>query len=140
MSDVMIRRRDAAQASIDRFSGQAFVLGKVDCARLAAFHLRQCGYRVSLLKGGRYSTPMGARRALERLGAKSLSDVLDAHLPRIAPLRAMTGDIFALRSEDEQLGDALFIAVGNGRALGFVNGACGVWQPKEFVAAWRAPF
>ena len=49
MSDVMIRRRDAAQASIDRFSGQAFVLGKVDCARLAAFHQRQCGDRVWLV-------------------------------------------------------------------------------------------
>lgn len=139
MNDALIRRRDAAQATIDRFSGQAFELGKTDCARMAAFHLRQCGYRVSLLKGGRYSTPMGARRALERIGAKSLSDVLDVHLPRIAPARALAGDVFALRS-DENMGDALFIAVGNGRALGFVNGTCGVWQPKEIIAAWRAPF
>lgn len=137
----MIRRQQAAQATIDRFSGKPLVLGKYDCARMAAFCLRQLGVRASLLKAGRYSSAVGARRVMTRLGYDTLSDAMDGlGLPRIAPAMALPGDILSLRAQRPEDGVALVVAVGNGRVLGFweAAGVCTVFQPVEFDHAWRA--
>lgn len=132
-------RTAAAQATVSRFKDQAFAWGKTDCARMVAFHLRQLGYPVRLAKAGTYASALGARRALDRLGFKTLRDAVDSYgLTRIAPAAAVVGDIIELPAEDG-IG-ALGVAIGNGRVLAYHQDAEGavVVQPIQFVTAWRA--
>lgn len=126
----------ATSATFDRFHGQPLVLGKTDCARMVAFHLKQLGFKTSLLKAGAYSTEVGARRALERLGVKSLADIMDQHFPRIAPAEARTGDICCVRAAGD-LGDAMQVKLHRNNVLGFLDGVCGELVNQEYVAAWR---
>lgn len=133
----LLVRRDAAQATMDAFSGHPFAWGKYDCGRMLAAHLRAMGHLVGLHRAGSWSTLLGARRALRRLGYETLSDALDARFARIAPAAALVGDVLSLPSEGPL--DAIAIALGNGRAFGYhedVPGAV-VLQPVAFVAAWR---
>lgn len=135
----MIRRVEAVQATIDRFRDKPLKLGTDDCVRMAAFALRKQGVRASLLKAGSYSSEVGARRVMKRLGYETLADAVDAlGLPRIAPAMALPGDILSLRSKEGDV--ALTVAVGNGRVLGFweAAGVCTVFQPVEYGDAWRS--
>ncbi len=136
---IMQVRADAAQATLNRFRDQPFTWGKNDCARMVAFHLRQLGFKPQLSKAGTYKTALSARRALARAGFANLPDAIDAlGLPRIAPAAALVGDIVQLEA-DSDLG-ALFVAVGNGRVLGYHEAATGavVMQPTGApLAAWR---
>lgn len=140
----MIRRVAAAQATLDRWKGVPFALGRADCARMVAFHLRQLGLRVRVGKAGAYASPLSARRALIRAGFASLPDALDQHgLPRIPPAAAIAGDVLQLPADDDEGADgigALCVALGNGRVLGWHPDAEGavVMQPGAFEAAWSA--
>lgn len=138
---VIIARVDAAQATLNRFKDQPFAWGRYDCAKMVAFHLRKLGHQIGISKAGSYSTALGARRALNRLGWSSLSYGLDEvlHLERIAPARLVVGDIIQMPSESNT--DALAIALGNGRAFAYHEDEAGaiVVQPviESIVAAWR---
>lgn len=135
----LIRRRDAAQATMDRFRDRPLRYGRDDCVRMAAFHLRQLKIRAPLLKAGSYSSERGAMKALKRTGFATLPDAVDAVLgpeSRLAaPAMALAGDLLALPAE--RFGGALMIAVGNGRAFGYFEGRFQVGQPHLFEAAWR---
>lgn len=138
---VLILRRDAAQATVDRFNGLPLTYGKDDCVRMSAFCLRQLGVKASLLKAGAYKSELGAARALKRAGYDTLSDAVDAlGLPRIAPAMCLPGDLMALPSDDpDRIG--LAVALGNGRVLAFWEGAgsvCTVVQPLIYAHAWRS--
>lgn len=134
----MVLRRDAAQATLDKYRDRPFAWGSTDCVRMAAYHLRQLGHRLILTKGGRYRSAITARRALERAGFASIAEGFDAlGLPRIPPAAAMVGDI-VMGDADDALG-AVGIVLGNGRMLGFHEDASGasVLQQVEMRAAWR---
>lgn len=137
----MVARRDAAQATLDRFKDQPFEWGRYDCAKMVAFHLRKIGLQIGISKAGSYGTALGAKRALNRLGWPSLSHAFDEilHLERIAPAFLVTGDILQMPSEGPM--DALAIALGNGRAIAYHEEEVGavVVQPviEHIVAAWR---
>jgi hypothetical protein len=136
----LIRRQQAAQATIDKFQGKPLELGKNDCARMAIFCLKRLGVKVSLLKLGRYKTEVGAARVLKDLGFANLTEAVDAlGLPRIAPAMCLPGDIMTLKAAGSH-DVALVMAVGNGRVLGFweAAGVCTVFQPTEYEAAWRS--
>ena len=136
---MMLDRRDAAQAVIDRFKDQPMVFGKNDCVRMAAFVLRKRGHRPQLGKAGSYTNALGAQRALKRAGYDSLADALDAlGLQRIAPAAALPADIIMVPGEGS-FGGALQVVVGNGRTLGYHQDLDGadILMPIEFVAAWR---
>ena len=126
----------ATSATFDRFNGTAFVLGKTDCARMVAFHLKRLGFKPSLLKAGSYSTEVGARRALTRMGVTSLSEIMDQHFPRIAAAEARTGDVLC-GPGDGGTGDAMAIRLHRHNALGFLDGVCGEVVITDYVAAWR---
>ena len=136
----LIRRRDAAQATLDQWRVAPFRFGHADCVRMVASHLRRMGYRIRLPHAGAYRTANSALRALKVAGYDSLAAALDAlGLARIAPAAALPGDIIQMPSEIEQIG-ALTVAMGNGRVVGWWgDGAAGavVMQPTDFVAAWR---
>jgi len=127
----------ATEATFARFHGQPLVLGTTDCARMAAFHLKQLGFKPSLLNGGAYSTPVGARRALKRLGVSSLSEIMDQHFPRWdAPAEARVGDICCVAG-DGDMGDAMQVVLHRNTVLGFLDGVCGEIINHQYVAAWR---
>ena len=134
----MVRRRDAAQATLDRFKDKPLRLGRNDCVRMAAFHLRKLGHKVKLPPAGAYATARVGLRLLAGMGHADLAAAVDAHgLDRIPPAAATVGDIVMLPG-DMGLG-ALCIALGNGRVVGYHEDAAGavVVQPTEFEAAWR---
>ena len=134
----MVRRVAATQATVARFQGVAFHWGREDCARMVVYHLRQMANPIAMAKAGSYSSAIGAARAMRNFGVASLIEALDKHgLERIPPASAVAGDIVAMPSADTF--DALAIALGNGRVLGYHDDATGaaVLQPLMFVAAWR---
>lgn len=141
----LIRRRNAAQAVFDRFNGEAFAWGRVDCVRLGAATLRAMGRKVSLAKGGSYTTATGALRALKRAGFDSLEAAVDGQqLLRIAPAQALPCDLIGLPGA-EHAGQsllALCVALGGGRVLGVRDGVeMGLLQPSAeglaHAIAWR---
>ena len=127
----------ATEATFARFNGQPLILGATDCARMTAFHLRQLGFKASLLKAGSYSTPVGARRALKRLGVSSLAEIMDQHFPRWdAPAEARVGDICCVAGEGG-MGDAMQVVLHRNNVLGFLDGVCGEIVNHQYTAAWR---
>jgi hypothetical protein len=140
MSDQqMVRRRDAAQATLDRFKDVPLRMGRNDCARMVAYHLRKLGHRVKLPPSGSYASVRSARREMRKLGFQTLEQALDSFgFDRIPPAAAVAGDVVMLPG-DTDLG-SLTIALGNGRVVGYHEDARGaaVLQPVEFLAAWRA--
>jgi hypothetical protein len=133
----LIKRVAAVEATIQRFDGRPLQYGRDDCVRMVAFGLRKQGVKVSLLGGGRYSSALGAVKALKRAGYSDLVAAVDGQgLNQIAPAAALPGDVLALPAE--QFGGALFLAVGNGRAFGYFDGRFQVGQPHLFVTAWRS--
>jgi hypothetical protein len=132
------RRVAAAQATLDRFKDRPLKLGRDDCVRMVAFHLRKLGHKVVLPASGSYGTLRSALKELKTRGFASLADALDGMgFERIAPAAAAAGDVLMLPAVD-QLG-SLVVALGNGRVVGYHEDARGaaVLQPVEFVAAWR---
>lgn len=136
---VYLRRVAAAQATLDRFLGEPLEWGRTDCARIAAFCLRELGVPAPLSRFGRYTTPLGAQRALLRRGFGDLGAVVDdMGLARIPPAATLPGDLVGLRAGDLPL--TLAVCLGGGRVLGHHSEAEGavVIQPTSFLAAWSA--
>lgn len=133
----LVGRVAATQATLDKFKGKPFAWGDADCARMVIQHLKNMGAPIRLAGVGDYKTAIGAKRALGRLGFKTLADALDSHSLRIPPAAAVVGDVIQGEGDD-QFG-ALGVAVGNGRMLGWHEDAAGavVLQPVRSLAAWR---
>ncbi|WP_010186022.1 DUF6950 family protein [Sphingomonas sp. PAMC 26605] len=136
----LVRRRDAAQITLDTWSKRPQKLGTADCVRMTAAHLRLLGWRVKLPPAGSYRTVNSAMKALASAGHDSISAALDAlGLERISPAATIVGDII-LMPADHELG-ALVIVMGNGRVAGWHDECADgvvVMQPLQMLAAWRA--
>ncbi len=138
----LARRTAAVAATKAHFEGKPFAWGRVDCAKIAAFHLRQMGRHdaLGLAKAGNYRSALSARRAIARAGHESLSAALDSiGLPRIPPAAALPGDIVLTQGSDSW--EALGIVVGNDAVLSFHEDLDGIdivrvfnWSTAE---AWR---
>lgn len=133
------RRIAAAQACIDRFSGQPFAWGKNDCLRLVALDFRKLGHRISLAKVGAYTTERGALKALAKSGHADLIAAMDAAgFARIAPASAWPGDVIAIPGAGAFGGALTVRTAGVGmEAVGFLDGEGAVLKLNAFVAAWR---
>lgn len=126
----------ATSKTFDKFNGQSLVLGKVDCARMVAFHLRSLGYKFSLLKGGHYSNEVGARLALKKLGVSSLSEIMDMHFPRIGLADASTGDVSCVRGEGD-MGESMQVVLHRQNVIGLKDGVFAELAVIEPLYAWR---
>lgn len=126
----------ATSKTFDKFNGQALVLGKVDCARMVAFHLRSLGHKFSLLKGGHYSNEIGARLALKKLGVSSLSEIMDMHFPRIGLADARTGDVSCVRGEGD-MGESMQVVLHRQNVIGLKDGVFAELAVIEPLYAWR---
>lgn len=137
MSD-LVSRVGAAQATLDQWRGKPFKLGRADCARVAASHLRRSGRKVKLPASGSYGTVRSAMKKLAELGYADMLDALDKlGLERIPPAAALPGDLIAIPT-GSPLG-CITVVLSNGRVAGYHDDVVGleVLQPVEYVAAWR---
>lgn len=107
----MQRRMDALEAVRDRFEGKPFRLGTNDCAQLVRRMLREMGHP-ALPRPKPYTTELGARRELKRLGFDSLEALMDSLLPRIAPAAMLAGDIGLVDAEPAG-GETLVVSLGH---------------------------
>jgi hypothetical protein len=140
MTNELILRRDAAEATLAQYSVLPFVYGRNDCVRMTAAHLRRMGYRVSLVKGGSYRNEATALKALAHAGFKSIEQVLDEKLGfiRIPPASALVGDIMTLPTDGAL--SALAVCLGNNVVLHTGGGGFTTSRALEYVAAWRVPY
>lgn len=97
-----------------KFRDQPFQWGQVDCARVAAFHLKQLGYKIAISRAGRYRTALGAAKALGRLGYKNLSEMADSlGLAPIPPAFMLLGDIAEVEGDSPVGTIAIYAGGGN---------------------------
>jgi len=85
---------------------------------LAATQLRNLGHRPPPIP--QFRSPLGAKRALLKEGFGTITDLLDALLPPIAPASALVGDLATLEGDDGF--DAIVVYAG-GKWLG--------WHPDD---------
>ena len=136
----LVRRQKAVEATKARFASKAFAFGSVDCAKMAAFHLKRLGHNVRLSKAGQYKTLKGAIGALKRLGYETLPEAMDGMgFERIPHAAALIGDIVSFPC-DHPIG-ALGIVIGNGNMLAFheAHEYPVIMSMNVVDACWRIP-
>lgn len=112
----------AAQATHDAFQGKPFKWGERDCFRLAAHCLRGLGHNPRMARFGRYSSEVGAMKALLRNGFHDTVDIVDEMgFLRIAPAMALPGDILGFKHPDQGQITGLAVHIGNHRVLAFLG-------------------
>ena len=117
----LIARVDATQKTIDHWLDAVFVWGASDCGQMVGSHLEALGFKTPLGNAGNYTTELGAKRVMRKLGASSMEDFLDKlGFERIAPASALTGDVvgFPGGSEGKEW-TALGVHVGTDKIVGF---------------------
>jgi hypothetical protein len=139
-------RRDAAQATLDKFRDQPFAPGSADCAQMVRYHCRQVGRPLKFAAKLTYKSLLQGRRVLKGLGFATMAEALDSQFSPITPAAALVGDIVELRSSDDEATNgglgALVIALGNQAFLGWhedaVGGCVMRLGDKEIpLRAWR---
>lgn len=130
------RRHAAIEATMARYRDKPFQWGKVDCAKVVAFHLKRLGYKIAISKAGAYQSPLGAQRAIKRMGYENLPLLLDGlGLSRIPYSRMLLGDIAQVEGAPP---GAIGLYAGNGNIFGFHEDfdALVTVQPSQILAAW----
>lgn len=136
----LLERVRHTQKTIDEFFGQPFVWGKSDCGILAGRHLENMGFETLLPKARKYSTEIGARRAMRALGCGSMEQFVDAYgFERIPPAMALPGDVVGFPGgEDDRAWTALGVMIDAGEHLiGFANGEVMRGPARVCTVAWR---
>lgn len=140
----LIERTEATQATLDRFKGLPFCLGSEDCAQMMKFHMEQMGSNFTLMNITKYSSPIGAKRALTKMGFDSLPDFMDDNYKRLpATAFAQVGDVFSFPAEDDPLGiGSLAIYLGNQLILHYHADALDAVTSRIRIQpeiGWQAP-
>lgn len=131
----LIRRQRALDKTMKRYRDVPFEWGKSDCMTMFRSHMVAMGNR-KIPKQPKYSTALGAKRALTEMGFETVEALLDSLLPRIPPASALPGDII-LAPGSEGLA-CLTICVGQ-KAFGWHEDETGavVMRHRQTVGAWR---
>lgn len=130
-------RHAAIEATIARYRDKPFAWGKVDCAKVAAFHLKQLGHKILISKAGSYGSALGAARAIKRMGYSSLAEMADGvGLAAIPYSRMLLGDLAEVEA-DNAIG-ALGLYAGNGNIFCFHEDHPGLvtFKPSTILRAW----
>jgi hypothetical protein len=133
----LARRAAETQKVVDRFRGRPFDWAtRSTCIHLARAQMRALGHRPPAIPD--FRSPRGALTALKGTGHENLEQLLDAMLPRIAPLAMIVGDLALVPGEAPF--DALAISAG-GTLLMYHQEAVGLANVKDALsrvtAAWR---
>lgn len=138
------RRREATQATIDKFKGLPLDWSEGrHCVKLAHYHLRQMGWRSPKLPTlPVVHSAFAAKKALKERGWGNVADMLDAVLgkgSRIPAAMMLTGDV-AITPGDEGF-DCVMICIGPRTMMGFLpDGSEAVAYATDYgdlTAAWR---
>lgn len=140
----LIKRNRALEKTRAKFEGKPFEFGQTDCLKLVRYHLVHMGHR-GLPVPPKYSTALGARKALKAEGVSTLSGLMDKYLEPIAPAMMLPGDICSVPAEadesDDGFGETLAISLGQ-KVWGWHPDAPGlevlIVPPEAITKAWRA--
>lgn len=138
----LIRRQEAIERTLEKFGDKPLVFGETDCAQIIRFHLKAMGHKRLPLAS--YKGAAGAAAVLRKAGVRSLEELFDKLLERIAPAFMLPGDVALIEAEDDAFG------VGGGAMILFLGGKWWGWHPDSdkpevliidpanIKAAWRA--
>jgi len=136
----LLRRNAALEQTARQFRKKSLDFRTADCMRMARAHLVAMGHQPPPMPC--YSSLAGARRALKKMGFKSIEGLLAGLLERIPPALVLPGDLVVLRGEvdgEEVDLESIAIAMGQGKYLGWYDGRClTLTRVAEFRAAFRA--
>lgn len=139
----LTERKKRTEKTLSKFRGRGFKWdGGATCIHLFRTHLKNMGYKVPVVP--RFTSALGAKRAMDAAGYRDLEHLADSFLERIPPAMMLLGDVALMESDtfydDQKLFDAIVISAGPG---GKVFG----WHPDspflaniealQFKAAWR---
>ena len=133
----LLRRQRALEKTMRKYRGKDLDWRNVDCVRMFRSYLVAAGKK-KLPKLPRYSTPLGAAKALKKAGFDNLEQLLDATLPRIGREFALPGDIVLLKGEAPF--DSITLLVSARKVWGFHQDSVGPvpHTPHEIIGVWRA--
>lgn len=131
----LLRRHKALEKTLAKYRTVPFQWGKADCMTMFRSHMVAMGHS-GLPKQPKYSTALGAKRALSAMGFETIEALLDSLLPRIAPAAALPGDII-LSPGSEGLA-CLSVSLG-AKAFGWHEDSQGavVMRHRHVIGAWR---
>ncbi|MDX3908427.1 MAG: hypothetical protein QHC67_01215 [Sphingobium sp.] len=137
MKTPLERRHAAIEATMAKYRDRPFAWGKVDCARVGAFHLKQLGHKISISRGGSYTSALGAQRAIKKFGVTTLPELIESlGLTEIPYSRMLLGDLAQIEG-DSPIG-TIGIYTSNGNLFGFHQDHPGLvtLQPHNILRAW----
>jgi hypothetical protein len=133
----LTERAKRTEKTVSKYRGRGFKWdGGATCIHLFRTHLKNMGHKVPVVP--RFSSALGAKRAMDAAGYTSLEAIADSLLERIPPAMMIIGDIALM--EGEELFDALVISAGpGGKVFGWHPDAPAFANlvPLEIKAAWR---
>ncbi|RYD63238.1 MAG: hypothetical protein EOP58_11770 [Sphingomonadales bacterium] len=131
-------RARATGTVIERFRDKPFAWDTTgNCIHLS--HKQAKALKVKVPTVPKFRTPLGARKALKKMGFDTLEGLMDSMFPRIAPARMIVGDIGMVPGEAPF--NALVVSVGGGKVVGWHGADLSRLQnialsKADFVAAW----
>lgn len=133
-----VRRQRALERTLERFRNKAFSWeGGRTCVHLARWHLKHSGHKVQAVP--KVDGALAAKKAMKDRGWKSVSEMLDSLLERIAPAQMVLGDIAVLPGEGME---GIVICAGPRRVFGWHEGGAlpVMMEPDmtQITGAWRA--
>lgn len=142
MSMTLALRQAATEKVLAQFREKPFDWAGANCIRLARAQAAALGHDVPPVPV--FRSALGAKRALKKQGAKTVSGLLDARFERLpGPAFAWLGDLVAGPADPEHGLEAVGIADGQGNVWGWSeqNGhACLVpmlFANAALTGAWR---
>jgi len=133
-----IRRERALTFVAAKYKGRRCDFARADCIRMARSLLVKLGRRPPPLP--RYSSGLGARKALKAAGHASVTGLLDSMLRRIPPAMMRLGDLAAVPGKDGI--EAVFAYAGGNKYFGWSEqNECAepvylVLDGNDILAAW----
>lgn len=139
MAERAMNKVDLGSYMVRRWSMRSFAWGTADCAVMALDAWEQYYGQPPPIKLPRYATPLGAKRALTRLGFDSLADAAGSFMtPLAAGQYPDIGDLIALPTDDVLDGLAMMLGGGAILVAGPDGWGRGHLMPDlPILAAWR---
>lgn len=132
----LAQRAAVTQATWDKYRGRAFDWKGATCVHVLRFHLRAMGHRPPKMPA--FQSPIGAKRALMKMGAGNLTELMsNLGLMEIGAAEMIVGDVAILPGDDNF--DALTICAGN-KFMGFHEQAEGFASMEVHRPAIKAAF
>lgn len=134
----LTERQKRTEKTLSKFRHRGFKWdGGATCIHLLRTHLKNMGHKVPVVP--KFTTALGAKKAMKEAGYKDLEALADSFLERIPPAMMLLGDIALMQGDD--LFDAIAIFAGPGGKVWGWHQDGEVFEailPLEFKAAWRA--